>query len=318
MDKRGLEISFAWLFSLIVGAFILFLAIYGVVKLMGVQEGSIDAESAKQIEVILNSLETNFETSTKTILTMPAEARIYNKCDPYGDFGQQGIRVSQKSFGDWTRTNYEPTFYNRYLFSNEYEEGKTFYLFFKPFEFPFKVSDLIYLSSANVKYCFAGMNSQKLKDSERELKNLGQTNLLLNSEEECINRDDVFTVCFDNSNCDIEVDYNEDTSTGSVTKNYNENRDTVYFYGDALMYAAIFSEKNIYECQLQRLMKRTSKLAEIYQEKSALIARTGCTSTQAGYLNGLKNIEIKDSSELKSYISLVESIKSGGGGCELW
>jgi len=316
MNRRGFEVSFAWLFAMIVGAFILFLAIYGVVKLMSVQEGTIDAEAAKKIGVVLNSLETGFETSIKTTLTMPVESRIFNKCDTFGDFGIQSIRVSQMSFNKWTKTDYEPAFYNRYLFSDSYEEGKVFYMFFKPFEFPFKVSDLIYMSSADKKYCFSGLDgSKELEDIYSELDNLGQSNILLDDEEKCKDREDVIQVCFDNSNCDIEVDYGDDV--GSVVRNFGEERETMYFYGDALMYAAIFSDKYTYECQLSRLMKRVNVLSEIYLEKAAFVSRVGCNSKSESGLSILKTVTIKDSSELKSIIGIVEEIKNQGS-CELW
>jgi len=34
------------------------------------------------------------------------------------------------------------------------------------------------------------------------------------------------------------------------------------------MYAAIFAEKEVYECQLKRIMKRVSSLATLYNKKS--------------------------------------------------
>ena len=317
MNRRGFEVSFAWLFAMIVGAFILFLAIYGVVKLMNVQEGAIDAEAAKKIGVVLNSLESGFETSTKTKLTMPVESRIFNKCDTFGDFGIQSLRVSQLSFKKWTKTDYEPTFYNRYLFSEGYEEGKVFYMFFKPFEFPFKVSDLIYMTSADKKYCFSGLDDD-LEDIYSELSNLGQSNILLDDDEamDCKNREDVITVCFGSSGCDIEVGYSGE-GIGSVKKDFEKKQETMYFYSDALMYAAIFSDKYTYECQLTRLMKRVNILSEIYLEKAAFVSRVGCNSRAESGLSILSQIQLEDSSELRSIIGIVEGIKDQGN-CKLW
>ena len=124
MKKRGLQISFAWLFAIIVGAFILFLAIYFVTKYIGQQETIMDAKTSKEIGVLLNPLETSFESSKVTYLNMPVESRIYNKCSKRDTFGKQLIQVSQKSLGKWTETNIDVGFENKYLFSeSRYPDG---------------------------------------------------------------------------------------------------------------------------------------------------------------------------------------------------
>jgi len=53
----------------------------------------------------------------------------------------------------------------------------------------------------------------------------------------------------------------------------------MYYEGDALMYAAIFSDKEEYECQVKRLMNRAKKLFEIYQDKADFVLqKTECNS----------------------------------------
>ena len=148
LNKKGfLQISFGWLFAIIIGAIILFFAIYASVKLIGTEEQTAAAETGKEVAVLLNPLETGFGEEKTTPLSIPIESRINNRCDLFGDFGEQGISISQKSRGEWTETGVEQVFYNKYIFSNESVEGKNFYLFSKPLEFPFKVSDLIFLTS---------------------------------------------------------------------------------------------------------------------------------------------------------------------------
>ena len=77
LDKRGdLNISFGWLFAIIVGAVILVLAIYGATKVIktGQQEGQ--AVSAKELGILLNPLETGFESASSTHLSLKTETRI--------------------------------------------------------------------------------------------------------------------------------------------------------------------------------------------------------------------------------------------------
>jgi len=302
--KKGyLQISFAWLFAIIAGVFILFLAIYATTKFMGAEQTTLDAKAGKEIGILLNPLETSFETAKVTFFTMPVETRIYNKCNNYGMFGRQIIQISQKSFNKWTETEIDVGFSNKYIFSEKNVEGKKFYVFSKPFDFPFKVTDLIYMTSSLKEYCFINPP----EDIEDEISDLKQKNLLL---EDC--PDNSIKVCFDSGGCDINVNYN----MGYVEK----DGEMIYFEGDSLMYAAIFTDPEIYECQLKRLMKRTGHLALLYKDKASFISRKGCYSNLnllalSNFANSLEN-----SQDIESMVSLVEDIKDKNdlADCKLW
>lgn len=171
MEKRGLEFSFAWLFAVIVGVFILFLAIFAVSKIIDTGNLEIGAKTGKEFGIILNPIESGIEDTSSNYMAMPVESRVYNKCDSSGVFGRQIVQVSQKSFSKWTQTNLDISFLNKYLYSEEYVEGKKFYLFSKQFNFPFKVSDLIIITEANKKYCFVEAPDNKtIKDSTNSVK----------------------------------------------------------------------------------------------------------------------------------------------------
>ena len=305
-NKAYLQISFAWTFAIITGIFILFLAIYSVTKLVGVSQYELDTKTAKNLGVLLNPLETSFETGKTTPITIAAETRIYNKCNLYGNFGNQIIQVSQKSFNKWPEPAEKISFSNKYIFSEDYVEGKKFYIFIKPFEFPFKVSDLIYITSSDKEYCFIDAP----EDIEDELSSLNQNNLVIKN---CSS--DSVNVCFGGGmDCDVKVSY----GMGSVKKDGN----TIYFEGDALMYAAIFSEKDLYECQLQRLMKRTANLALLYNDKANFISQKAGCSTNLNLI-GLSDLATKldSSSGLNSINYVVEDIKDKNkdhGECRLW
>ena len=306
-NKKGLQISFAWLFAIIVGAFILFLAIFGTTKLIKTEQTIQDAKTGKDIGILLNPLETSFETGKTTSLTLPVETRIYNKCNNNGMFGRQIIQISQKSFNKWTETNINVGFSNKYLFSESYTEGKKFYIFSKPFEFPFKVADLIYITSSLKEYCFLDAP----EEIEDEISALKQKNLLI---ENCANSEKVIRVCFGSgSDCDINVNYN--------MKYVEKNKGKMYFEGDALMYAAIFSDKKIYECELKRLMKRIGHLALLYKDKSGFISRIGCESNlNLLELNDLTN-NFESSANLESINYVIEDIKEKNEDnvlCKLW
>lgn len=307
MKRGAFEISFNWLFSIIVGGFILFLAIYASVRLIDVGEREISAEAGREIGILLNPLETGFESSRSSSFEMPAESRIFAGCDEFGEFGSQTISVSQKSFGDWIETDLEVRFSNKYIFASEFVEGRKFYVFSKPLDFPFKVTDLIYLTSTENDYCFVNSPNH----IEREISNLNQENLLVSN---CTERS--VKVCFDSgSGCNVEVDY--------LDKSVSKSSGVTYFEGDALMYAAIFSPKEIYECQVKRVMKRIDQLSSVYQDKILIISREGCDSNIDSDLSALSILvrNLESSASLERVSTLTEEISEKNrlnSGCKLW
>ncbi len=306
MSKTGaVEMPFAWLFALIVGAFILFLAIFAVVKITQNENVAIDAATAKEIGVLLNPLETGFEAAKTTSLILPRETRIYNRCSPDETFGRQTIRLSQKSFGKWSDTNVNVGFSNKYLFSKNYTEGKKFFIFSKPFEFPFKIADVIYITSSKDRYCF---DSSPIDVSD-ELSNLNQENIFL---KDC--PENSVRVCF-SGNCDIRVNL--------ASKYVDKGGSRMYFNDNTLMYAAIFSDPDTYECQIKRLIQRGQELTSLYTEKSNIIAAKGCSSNLGNDLSTLSSRlnEVDSSVNLNSAIvSVVENIRSenSASSCKLW
>jgi len=306
MKKGALQISFGWLFAIIVGIFIIFLAIYGVTRLMKTEQTALDAETGEEIDVLLNPLETSFESAKTTSFTMPTESRLYNDCTNVGTFGEQLMKVSQKNFNQWTETNLDISFENKYIFSEDVVEGTTFYVFSKPFEFPFKVADLIYLTSSKDIYCFVDAPS----DIEEELNNLNQKNILTeNCSEKTIN------VCF-SGNCDINVEYSK--GEGYVSKD-----EKIYFASDALMYAAIFGDGEIYECQLRRLMQRVEILSLIYRDKSIFIGNHGCETEISSDLAELKSLadNLNSSSQIfgiQNKVDELDKLNDAMGQCRLW
>jgi hypothetical protein len=275
--KGALEISFGWLFAILAGIVIIFLAIYLSSKLINNQQESISAETGTEIETLLNPLETSFESSQTTSITIPTETKINNKCNTIGTFGEQLIQLDQKSFNKWVETDVNVNFHNKYIFSNQEIVGKKFYIFSKSFSFPFKIADLMYITSANDRYCFVDAPNEIIK----EISELNQSNLVLKN---CTDKD--IKICFGTEKCDINVDF----TSNSVKKN-----NTKLYFADAensrsLMYAAIFSDKTTYECQVKRLMMRVEELSSLYINKETVIKEKGCEDDLRGNLGVLSEL----------------------------
>ncbi len=304
-NKRGyLQIPFSWIFAIIIGTFILFLAIFFVTKMMSSEQTQLDATTAKQISILMNPLETGFESEKTTTMILPSGTRIINRCNNIGVFGTQKIKVSQKIFNKWTETDTEISSHNKYIFSDKFVEGKKFYLSSMVFEYPFKVADLIFLTSKE--YCFL--------DVPEEIKNKIPNQENIKTEKEKCSEESV-KVCFDyGSDCDIEVNY--------PMKYVEKEGEKLYFTGN-LIYGAIFADKEIYECQIKRLMQRVEQLASLYEEKSSFLSQKNCDSGLDLDLlqleNSAKNFESsKDFDFMDPLVETIENKNEFGGNCQLW
>jgi hypothetical protein len=310
LNNRGaLEISFGWLFALIAGAVILFLAIYFGSQIIGTSDETISAETGKEITILLNPLETSFETAQTTSITIPLETRINNFCSNENPFGKQTLQLDQKRFNEWTDTDTDVSSYNKYIFSEEQVEGKTFYLFSKPFDFPFKIANLIYLTSADDVYCF--MNAPK--EIREEILNLNQKNLIADN---CTKGS--IKVCFSGGSCNIVVDYSDgEVRKGKDILSFSEMEDS-----NALMYAAIFSDKDVYECQIKRLMLRLKQIASIYYDKETITRKVGCEDNLGTELIELSNLadDLNNSVDLELVKINAEDVatKNNARRCLLW
>lgn len=306
MNKKAFEFSFAWLFAILIGACILFFAIYAVTKFADSGRTESDLKLGEGIGIILNPLEMGLETGRITHFSVPAETRINNDCKTSGEFGEQVIGVSQKTMNKWSSSQ-ETINYNKYIFSDYVLEGRKFHIFVKQFSPLFKVNDFIFLIPDGKQYCF--------RDAPPEIKSeieLYNKSILVT--ENC--KPNSIKVCFSGS-CDIIVNMNQKTIT--------KNSGTVYFIGDdrnnEFLFAGIFAEKELYECQMRRTMKRLGVLSKIHQDKIQIISSSGCESNiNFNSLISLIN-NYKESKDLINIESQINSIKSSYGyspTCELW
>ena len=135
---------------------------------------------------------------------------------------------------------------------------------------PFKISSLIYIWSENKNYCFVNPP----REIELELNDLKTGFQIVSTVSSCSQESE--KICFTSSNCDIDVSLDLSKELrGSLKKKFS---DRVYFESPELLYAAIFSDSETYECQLKRLMKRASELGGIYYSKSTLLSSKSCPS----------------------------------------
>ena len=291
-NKKGFEFSFGWLFALIVGAVILFLAIYAATNLINQDRKVQDTFAGQQLGIILSPVETSLESAKTTLITFPVTTRVFNSCDSTGSFGSQKISVATESGvgSQWTTPGVPSTFYNKYIFSASTVEGKGATVFVKPFNFPYKVADLIFLWSNQDNYCFINAPT----DVQDEISGLSINSINFTSDiKQCIKNS--ITVCFSSSVCNVDVNLN--------SQSVKKNGQTVFYSsenGNSLLYGAIFADPEVYNCQVKRLMERTASLAVLYRQKSEALSSKGCSSNLEGSLDIFAN----DTLSLNSTIQL--------------
>lgn len=306
-SKKGfLDISFSWIFAFLVGGIILFGAIYGVARLTSIQSTQFSAEVGSTFSNLLSPLEAGLESGRSITITLPVESRIENSCETFGDFGSMTLTIRESEREKYSGSGVGISSVNKYLFSPTSIEGKEFFVFAKEFNFPFKVSNLIYVLNSEERYCFLVAPNEV----RRELSNFNAPNFEFSdcspfSKKVCFGRE---------TDCEILVDY-----TGRTVQ---KNGQTMHFATDALMYGAIFSDKLNYECQVSRLMKRTKEISDIYYEKSVFLLQVGCDSSVDSLLLGF-NMDLsgfqnsQDLNLLESQAGMINSINRNSG-CRLW
>jgi len=314
--KKAIAMPFEWIFAMLIGGVILFIAIYAVVHLMSTGQQTRYTQIAAELEGYLSPYETGQSSGISDEIHFSAESKfLFEQCEA-GDnkpFGMQTFAFNQKSFGKYGKTGDIIEIKSKYIFANKSVEGKDFYVVSFPFFMGYKVSDLMVIYSE--KYCFIDA-PEEIRES---VENLRLKNINF-SEDNC----EGIKVCFNNNQrCDIQIsgecysDCESDYDYGTIEK-FDENGKIIStnFYLGNLLYAGIFSSDEIYECNVIRLMNKFNELGKVYFDKIRLMEIKKCSSNiqivLAGAMqnaNGLQNSQGLIS--LDSQIKSIEKINQG-------
>lgn len=288
--KRSFDIPFSWLFAIIAGAIILLIAIYAASKIVSTSTTLKESEAAKDLANVLNPITNGITSAFATKIELKKETRIYLSCEQSfskgGYFGRQILSFSEKS--GFIRKLPNPGMnisrYNKYIFADNMESGKTIYLFSKPFNSGFRVDDLIFMNLN--KYCFIATPSE----IEQEITGLNIKNINITSSLDLCEKSYV-NVCFGftEARCDVSV-YGEcsgascssEYETGYVEKN---GKNLPYY--DSLIYAAIFSSPENYQCNIARLGKKVYELANLYKDKAEIVRVKNCDTNLGVFLDNI-------------------------------
>jgi len=315
MNKKAMEMGFAWIFAIVVGMAILFLAIFGAIKYIDVSEKEVNTKTSKALLNVLDELQTTVQESSSDVVPLSADTRVFTSCNVEGNFGNTIIEISERSLGGkFSARGGDVSSENAYLFAENIVEGKDMYFLTFQFNLPFKIGDITTLHSSP--YCFVNAPPK----INNEIRNLAGSNpnLVTTSDVSSCTTNSI-KVCFNSftGNCDVEVQCSGDCESGIVKK---EGRNL--FFTKKLLYGAIFSSKENYECNVERLVKRTRSLSDIYVKKAQFVSARGCDTGLRDELISL--INTADNYERVENLALLETIaddieeKNKDLGCQLY
>jgi hypothetical protein len=303
-NKKSFELSFGVIFSIIAGIVILLIAIYATTRIIGTGTSIKYSEAATEISSLLNPIVNGITSAYATRVELKKESRIYLKCfypDYRNYFGKQTVSFSEKSglIKKWPAPGLNISFYNKYVFSENIEQGKTIYIFSKPFYSGFRVDDLVFMNMD--KYCFVSPPSFIQEEiSDLEIKNINISSDINSCKKEELK------VCFGFSNdeCNVSVYGTCDSfeCENEYETGYVEKKGKQVNYYSSLIYAAIFSSPENYECNIARLGNKISELAQIYKDKIGIVKLKECNSVIEPHLNELIELSTNLSSRKLEYV----------------
>lgn len=305
-NKKG-DFNFVLLFAIIAGTAFLILAIFFAVKFGSTIKSGSDVQLAKSIDSFAGQLQAGFASSLTGKISLPKKSQIYPACYNEDGFGYNMLAVISES--DFLKqvppTPIEIKITDKYIFSQP-DFGKEFYTFSKKFELGFPVGDLLFISTSE--YCLVNPPERIKKEvMALDLKTLRVSDSINNTCSE-----DAPRICFGyNDDCNMTISGNcfqsycqDEFETGTVAK----DQDTLA-YVDSLIYGAIFSEKDLYDCNVKRLLFRTSKIAQVYSDKIDLMQTRGCNSLLKPDLLTLSSTaEDADSSDLQNLFAFGKNL----------
>jgi len=281
--RRGaIEIQFNWMFVMIAGAIILSFFVLFVVKQKDAADQKLGAALIKNLESELTTARVSGGTAAKIPLQ---DLELLFSCEDY--------RVKDLS----------ESINNRAIFSPDRVEGRTMYLWSVPWSLPFKITNLLFITSPSVRYVFIDTDSNVgLLRSVHSRMSTKFVNLHPIVSEGDFNTVDVYDVdklkivCFDCDDVLPQLDMSrfvrfadpdvKALSINSNTKEVNfffmnqnklESEGVSPFFGidsdsEATMYAAIFSDdKYTYDCNMKKALNTFLIVAEVYRERAKKI-----------------------------------------------
>ena len=273
--KKAQMPAFAWVFSLIIGAFILFFAFFFVGRLSQTSQQYGQAVYTTSLDTLLEPFTSSLASGQSDIIKLQKGTQLKAECyyDMKGrSFGKSILKARPPSMTKSQGYSFDKLVYDKYIFSRELKLGNgKLFVISMPFEMPFRIADLTMLIGDN--YCFVSLPykyNQTLWELSENVSNAGLKFQFPNSVDKC--DDNTMKVCWTNDDCDVKI---KGDNPGTVKFRHDAN---AYPWIGNMVYAAMFSDADVYNCSFKRLMLKAKTLTGLYKKQAALLGSKGCVT----------------------------------------
>jgi hypothetical protein len=246
---KGQIQQFAWIFSVIVGAIILFLTFFFLSQYAKqVEKPTRQITIASGLNLLLEpfSAISNIAEVRAEILEIPKDYYIEIGCERnYNTI--KARKIEEKYF------EISEKVLDKYIFSKPFnsKKNKKFIVYSVPIEIPFHVGNAIIIVTNET--CLADLPYKK-SDLENTLAEL----------EEIVKEEKIPKINF---SCRDENRYNAKNGYGNMAGKY---------WIRSMVSAAVFSDKDLYDCNLNRILDRAIRIAELLEKKAQIASQYGC------------------------------------------
>lgn len=302
--KAVIEIQFNWIFVLIVGALIVAFFVFVVQKQRTVAKSSLEADIRTKLQAIISIAEQS--DSTVYQLTVP-ETNMKFDCEGFSIGNLDVIPL---------RGNFAP--------SPLKSSRNKLYIASEDFSMPYKTTNLVYITTPDVRYVFYDSDDADNADSKEyakklffDPKNPSMPSNITKEFSKCDNLKDknnykvrfIFVKESPEDSCGANIKKGEVTAIsiepalGGISgygkiKFYERKEDgfvekgSSYYLGTSSIIAAIFSDsKETYECGLNDALERLKVINEIYLGKAKYLQETMQNTDCGNYYSNIEGID---------------------------
>ncbi|MBS3156860.1 hypothetical protein J4442_01660 [Candidatus Woesearchaeota archaeon] len=269
MNKKGFEISFSWLFSIIAGISIFLFLVWFAVQQTDLF-GNLTAKVAvEELDIAFTGFKSNLVGSK---LEFGKEIKLEFKCDP-STLNEERMFVNGVA-GKKLKGNI--------VFAPEGMKDNEFKFFTYGWNAPFRITNFIFITG-NDKFFY-------LEDAPDEINKIPE--MFIGSDEtiQFIDLDSVNLVdCSDNVNGNKKKVFYEGQINGEYYGKLCDGGTDRDFYGNAMIYAYIFSDTSNFFCLTNHVaLKKYENIRKVYLKKADGIGY-GCSFRQAA-IDAIKNL----------------------------
>jgi len=271
------EIEFNWIFMLIAGVVILaFFFSFGI-KYKNLQEEKLSIELLINLDnALLNLQSSSFNTFDK--VDIPKDVKI--NCNE--------LKIQDK--------NYKNT---KFIFSPKELRDKI-YIWFKPFNFPFKIDNFYYLISPKDKF-YLIYNDQASKEFAESLINDLPEKFKDNIKAKNSRQPDGKNIFINSNQGEVNINLNNEKINLNVKNKLYED------VSKELVYGAIFSDD--FDCNYKKIKLSMEEIINNYKKKLVILQSSTCSyASIPNYLSKLKDLKFQDTKSIEELNKNLASI----------